>query len=335
MIPRLPRAILVIYLKRIGDILLTTPVIAQLRALFPQAQIDFLVYPEYADVLEGNPHLDGIVLFPGRRPWLWPGAMARRRYDWVFDFLANGASAWASFLSRAPHRIAFESRYPRFVHNIQIARPAGPLYSPLEKLSLLERAFPRLGAPGWDMRLRYCRPELFIPQAGKDAWGKTLRGDGFKRDGEPLILLCPQSRRATRRWSASGYAQVARALAESGARVLCLWGPGEETEAARVVSLAGNGPRVQTAPQLKDTQDLGAFLSHADCLVTNCNGTKHVAVALGVPTLTIHMSSDPRVWNPPNPAGEGFHPLHPVLQNPQPEAVLQAVLKLLAAKRAA
>lgn len=330
----IPRAILVIYLKRIGDILLTTPAVARLRALFPQATIDFLVYPEYADVLEGNPHLNGIILFPGRRPWRWPGVMGRRRYDWVFDFLANGASAWASVLTRAPYRIAFESRYPRLVHNIQIARPAGPMYSPLEKLSLLERALPRLGAPGWNMPLRYCRPELYISQARKDAWGQTLREAGFKRDGEPMILLCPQSRRVTRRWSVSGYAQVARALASGGARVLSLWGPGEETEAARVVSLAGH-PRVQIAPQLKDTQDLGAFLSHADCLVTNCNGTKHVAVALGVPTLTIHISSDPRVWNPPNPDGEGFHPLHPVIgfEERQPEAVLQAVLKLLATRK--
>ena len=36
-------------------------------------------------------------------------------------------------------------------------------------------------------------------------------------------------------------------------------------------------------------------------VVANCAGPKHLAVALGVPTVTIHSSSDPASWTPPHP----------------------------------
>src|SRR5437016_4725410 len=100
-----PERILVIFLKRVGDILLTTPAVARLRALFPQATLDFLVYPEFAEILEGNPNVDHIVRYPKSAPWQLPGLVRRGRYEWVIDFLANGSSAWACFLSGAPSRI--------------------------------------------------------------------------------------------------------------------------------------------------------------------------------------------------------------------------------------
>jgi ADP-heptose:LPS heptosyltransferase len=127
-------------------------------------------------------------------------------------------------------------------------------------------------------------------------------------------MMSPVSRRVTRAWSLEGYAKVAAGLARrAGARVFCLWGPGEREQAAQAAAAASD-PRVALAPEFGDLASLAAYLSHASCLVTNCNGTRHMAVALGVPTLTLHMSSDPKAWNPPNPEGAGFHPRHPVLR---------------------
>ena len=50
-----PQRILVVSLKRLGDVLLTTPVVKEIRGRFPRARIDFLVYPEFAEILTGNP----------------------------------------------------------------------------------------------------------------------------------------------------------------------------------------------------------------------------------------------------------------------------------------
>jgi len=59
-------------------------------------------------------------------------------------------------------------------------------------------------------------------------------------------------------------------------------------------------------PETPHLLDLAAALSLCRALATNCNGPRHLAVAIGVPTLTVHMASDPRAWNPPD------DPRHPV-----------------------
>lgn len=309
---RRPERVLVIYLKRIGDILLTTPAVAWLRRALPQAKIDFLVYPQYAELLTGNPHLDDVLSYPVDAPWKLPSLLRPRRYDWTVDFLANGGSAWASFLSGASHRIAFDNGYPFFIHNVKIGRPDKPVYSAFLKIHLLEELFKRVKPPVGENPRPSLRPELFIEEERKKEWRLTLEQGGFLKG--PLVMLSPQSLRETRRWSLEGYAAVARELASRhGCQVLCLWGPGEKETAERVVSLAGQAG-VRMGPQFKSLKDLAAALSHASCLITNCNGTRHVATAMQVPTVTVHMSSDPVVWNLPNPDGPGFHPKHPVVR---------------------
>ena len=54
--------ILVIQLRRLGDILLTTPVIKVLRKAFPQAQIDFLIEKPFLEIVSGNPYLNNILI---------------------------------------------------------------------------------------------------------------------------------------------------------------------------------------------------------------------------------------------------------------------------------
>lgn len=312
-----PRRILVIHLKRVGDILLATPLLAELRELYPQACIDFLVYQEYASVLLGNPDIDHLLVYSKKKPWTLPGLVRRGKYDWVIDLLADGASAWACFFSGAPKRIAFENRYPGFIHNVRVPKSATPMYSPALKLHLLSEATALMGGAKIDpkkLRADSSRLKLTPPRERVEKWRAWLASDGPKGAG-PIVVMSPTSRRNTRRWRADGFAEVAKRLAaERGARVLCLWDAGERAEAEKVVALAAS-PSVALAPRLNDVQDLAAFVSLADVVVGNCNGTRHVAVALNVPGVTVHMSSDPFSWNPPNPDGPGFHPRWPVVRN--------------------
>ena len=72
-------SLLLVRLSAIGDVLQCLPALAELRAARPGARIHWLVEDRCASVLEGHPHLDGVVVFDrralareARRPWLWP-----------------------------------------------------------------------------------------------------------------------------------------------------------------------------------------------------------------------------------------------------------------------
>ena len=71
-----PRRILLIRPDHLGDVLFTTPALAQLRAALPQAHIAYLCGPWSQDLLAGNPNLDQVLTcdFPwfNRRPKRWP-----------------------------------------------------------------------------------------------------------------------------------------------------------------------------------------------------------------------------------------------------------------------
>src|SRR6187401_490976 len=97
-----PPAMKVLVLKRdkIGDLLLTTPLLARLKAALPQVETHLLVNDYNAWVVAGNPHVDRVWVYrrvrhagrvhPGAVwQWLWQSlALRRERYDWVI--VANG-----------------------------------------------------------------------------------------------------------------------------------------------------------------------------------------------------------------------------------------------------
>src|SRR5690242_12019307 len=76
--------VLVVILRRLGDVLLTTPLIRSLKRAYPQASIDALVFAGTEGVLTGNPDLAAIITMPQRpgvADTLSLSARLFRRYD--------------------------------------------------------------------------------------------------------------------------------------------------------------------------------------------------------------------------------------------------------------
>src|SRR5512137_2816374 len=61
-----PSRILIISLRRIGDLLLTTPLIRSLRRAWPGSEIDVLVFANTAGILAGNPDINRVIATPQR-----------------------------------------------------------------------------------------------------------------------------------------------------------------------------------------------------------------------------------------------------------------------------
>jgi ADP-heptose:LPS heptosyltransferase len=329
--PETPKKILVVQLRRLGDAILTTQALAALKKRYPGAKLDFLVEAPAAEAVAGHPAIDEIVRYDASGPF---GAlrealrMRARRYDWVIDFLANPRTALLTALSGAAVKAGPAHSRRNWAYNHKLVQPARACYTGLEKVLWLKD----LGVAASDAPPL---PRLYLAERPKRV--------------ENVVGLVPPSRQVTRRWPAQSYARLGRLLRDGhGCRLKVFWGPGEKDLADEVVR--GIGAGAEAIPETPTIADLAREIVSCRVLVSNCAGPKHVAVALGVPTVTIHGSSDPVSWTPVHPDHRSVRldelecigcrsnvcpfNLECMRQLP-PERVLPAVLELLARTEAA
>jgi heptosyltransferase-3 len=287
--PRVPEKILVLQIRRLGDVLLTTPLLRALRHLFPQARLDFLSEAANHVVLADNPHLTRLWTYPVPggpvRVLALARALSRERYDVSVDTLGDPRSAMIGFLAGARLRIGFDVRIPRRWAYHRVVRRDPSKYTVDRKLDLVRW----LGEVPLDLRPEYRVPEAARAEAA-GLWTKL----GI--EGRRVAALSPVSRKKEKRWDPRAFAAVADRLAGEGFAILLLWGPGEESQASAVAAAMRAEPVLGGAPPVPQ---LAAMLERASVLVGNDNGMKHLAVAVETPSVAVHTVSSARSWNPP------------------------------------
>jgi heptosyltransferase-3 len=292
---RFPQKILIIQLRRIGDVLMCTPALRALRKNFPQSHISFLVERESSDLLTLNPQLDEVIvlekekyknpLYSLRKIW----QIRKKRYDLVIDFLGNPRSAYFSFFSGAGRRIGYDLPGRRLLYNEIVRKNRQPKYSAVHKMEALKA----LGIEDPDVRL-----EFFISEEDELFSRRFFTESGIDRN-KLNISISPTSRRHFRRWPLERFALLADWLVSRlGANVILVWGPGEAGVVEKIKSLMIQKPVI--SPKTENLFQLGAILKSCDLHIGNDNGTKHIAVAVGKPTITIYGPQDPISWSYPD-----------------------------------
>ena len=130
----------------LGDVVMTTPLVRQLRRNLPEARIDYLVGRSFRAVLDGNPHLDRVldfddsILFTAKPGGLPDILRLLRGYDLIFVLDKHWVFTWMARLARVPRRIGFRRRafegWP-----LSAAVPYGPLKQDVQYfLDVLEAA---------------------------------------------------------------------------------------------------------------------------------------------------------------------------------------------------
>ncbi len=288
----MPDKILLIQLRQLGDILLTTPCLRELKRAYPKASISFLCHPMGRLILEGNPYLDQLLTYdPSDRLKseisLWK-ALRSADYDLVLDFMYNPRSAIYARVTGAPKRLAFPSRRSWFFSDI-VAQPKESTYIVREKFSYLSF----LGVQPQSI-------QLDLPWGAKEAaWVEKWQDDeqGF-REAPLRIVLSPTHRREERQWSLERFAQLADRLQTTwNATVIWIWGPGEEDFVRQAQSLCTRPTLL--APK-SSFRELAALLAHCDLFIGNSNGPSHVAVAVDTPSLQLHGPTSAISWCPSN-----------------------------------
>jgi ADP-heptose:LPS heptosyltransferase len=287
------RSVLVIRHRAGGDLLLTTPALRALRAGLPAARVTVIAARGMGALLQGNPDVDRVIEFDRRSlrsQALLYAKLARGGYDLVLDLVSNPRTAFLTRLTRARIRAGYDIPGRRGAYTVRVPRePLAPegrpvlRYAPEAALDVVRA----LGLPSQGLALRFeVAPEA---RTRVDAWLESANAS------PPLIACLPTGSWPAKTWAPERFAAVMDALAGEGTPVW-LWGPGEKERVQAARSL-------MKAPSLlapgTGWQELGALLSRCALLVGNDSGPKHLASALGVPTVTVYGPTNPATWHPP------------------------------------
>ncbi len=290
-----PQKILLIQLRRIGDVLMCTPALRALRNHFTESYISFITEKESADLLASNPYLNEVLTLNRERyrnPFyslarFWQ--VRKESFDLVIDFLGNPRSANISFFSGARRRIGFDLPGRRILYNLIINNDGTPKYAALRKMEALKP----LGIEGSDPKL-----DFFVPKEA-DLFAEKFLRENQLDENKLIVSISPTSRRHFNRWSLEKYAQLSDWLiSQFKAMVVLVWGPGEKKVVQEVSDLMKGKPII--GEETKDLYHLGAILGKCDLHIGNDNGTKHIAVAMGKPTITVYGPHDPVSWTYPD-----------------------------------
>src|SRR5262249_55041984 len=128
-LPDYQMRILLVRLRLIGDVVLTTPIVRALRNAFPDVRLSYVVEPLSAPIVRGNPHLDDVIVAaapdaPGRlRRDLRLGLELRRqRFDLAIDLHGGPRSSWFTWASRARTRIGYEVAGRAWMYTTRVPR---------------------------------------------------------------------------------------------------------------------------------------------------------------------------------------------------------------------
>jgi ADP-heptose:LPS heptosyltransferase/glycosyltransferase involved in cell wall biosynthesis len=305
--------------ERIGNQLLTTPLLRALKLGLPSAQVHLLAAARQSQVVPST-HVDQLFPFEKRlafrAPWKLFGLLRhlrREHYDVVVEAGHwSGSSLTASLLARLAGARAIVGHLRgdsyRFLSHPVIHDPAnrGEVQAKLELL----RPF--------GISPRGLEPESDLGRDMAPA-SALLAKMGVSPDA-PLAVVNVGARMADRRWNPTSHAAVARGLRERGLAVLIVWGPGEEAIAQAVASGAGTFLAPAT-----DLALLAGLLRRARICVSNNTGPMHLAVAVRTPTVGVFLAGDDERWGHSLPWFAGAKPA----SDADAETVLKACDRLL------
>ena len=266
------RNVLVVRLSAIGDIVLTTPVLAELRRALPKARIDYCTKAPFAPLVATNPDVSSVVTPES----IAPGAS----YHLVIDLQNNRRSRALVRKIRAEQvRHYHKQNWKKLLlvrFNINVSDGYQSVVERYGKA--LEGFAPNVTAP--------CR---LYPSPEDRAFAADALGEG-----EPVLAICFAATHFTKRYPLERFARIIEIVAATTpARVLLLGGKEDKPEAEkliamlpetarnRVVSLAGKATLMQSA----------ALLERSALVLTNDTGLMHIASAFGKKLFVIFGSS--------------------------------------------
>ncbi|MCX5774554.1 MAG: glycosyltransferase family 9 protein [Fusobacteria bacterium] len=302
--------VLIIQLKRIGDVLLSTPLANSIKENFPDSEIDFITSPGETGVVEGNPNISEIIVltseerkskFKFLKKMLY---IRKKKYDVVFNVNGKLEGMLITFFSRAKKRVGWDKKGWKIVNTLSVdsekfRKKTGTAAQTIEdRLAMLTATF-------GDIKLD---SEFHIWLTDKElADTKALMEKSGVDFTKPIVPLGITSRRWYRVWEFEKFVAMSHYLIEKyDAQIIPFYAPNEKAyidgyiEAMKSESVK----RVET----KNVRELAAMMQLSTIYFGNENGPRHVAQAVGTPSYVVFRDNISTHWFLPTD-----HPMHRIV----------------------
>lgn len=292
--------VLIVKVSALGDVVHALPVLAYLKSVDGEMQIDWLVEKAFAPFLEDHPLIDNLYRID-TKAWRKSGplvsirgtyeivrAIRKRKYDCVLDLQGNAKSGLFTLTSGSPLRFGFDREAARenlnlLATNRKVSLGGMDFHVSDRSLAIAKKAFPD------GLEVRDSGP-LPVNEVAALRVGKILAAEGLA-DASPVILHYGTTW-VTKHWPLVSWQALAKRLVEEqNLRPVLTWGDDKELEAVKSIQQQCGGKAV-VWPR-GSLKELTALLARAALVVGGDTGPIHIAAAVGTPTVSIFRVTDP------------------------------------------
>jgi ADP-heptose:LPS heptosyltransferase len=285
------KKILVIRMDRLGDFIVTTPLLKTLRKEFPSARITLLARKDICELAIGQPSIDDVISYDDGvsiSTFLsLAGRVRDRHFDLAIDPLRDYTlrTAMLAYVSRAPYRLGFDIAGRGVFFNLKVS-PAGL------KGTMAEDTISLAGEFG--IAAEEVIPEIVVSDKDKTIVENFMRGQNIT--GGFLIGIHPGGYYPSQRWSPDNFAKLIDRLSENAGIKIILLGSGKEAALLKAIEdKVAAGICVFRTDSLNS---LAAIIDRLKLFVGNNSGPLHMAAALGKRTVSTMGPTDSRLWQP-------------------------------------
>jgi lipopolysaccharide heptosyltransferase II len=291
--------ILITRTDRLGDVVLSTPVIRFLRKKYPTAHIAMMVRPYTSDIVINNPDLNEVILYDKyhEQRGLWKSikfalALRKKRFDVGIALHPTNRVHLMLFFAGVPIRIGYDKNLGKLLtKRVLHAKQKGLMHEADYNFNLLKEA-------GFDVSGADHHPYMNTGDDEKKLVDVVLADQGVGRD---VIVLHAGASCPSKRWSPERFAKVADSLAGDFGCDIVLVG-GSDAEKYNSLVAENMDMKVFDLTDMLRVGELAELLKRSKLLISNDSGPVHVATAVGTPVVCVFGRSDPGLspkrWGP-------------------------------------
>ncbi len=296
-----PKKILLIRTDRIGDVVLTTPIIKILRDHFPKSHLAFLTRPQTREIVDGNPYLDEIIIYDPQKAHrgilktlLFSKALQKKKFDVAIFFNTKNRVDWIGLLSKIAMRIGYRRKHGGLLtHTLADKKGEGEKSEAFYNEDLLSF----LNVP------KIHSTELYFPE---NLEAKTKINIFLKKNKieAPYVVINVSTSSPSKQWPLRNFSALCQLLYKKlNLHIILI---GKNIDCKKVMESVFF-PLVSVAETFS-LSELAALLKNALLHISNDTGPMHIASAVGTPVISIFGRSrpglSPKRWAPLK--GENF-----------------------------